>query len=101
MLHPLSLFTCYTCLCCVVGVVSKLRLQYEGAPKYQGESVTGMEFGLRKRWRGSDASIVTGDSGIDASRCTDELWHILCTCAVVFPPEDQSRQSLHHELTSQ
>ena len=59
MLHPSSLFTCYTCLCFVVGVVNKLRLQYEGAPKYLGESVTGMKFGLRKRWRGSNASIVT------------------------------------------
>ena len=34
--------------------------------------VKGMEFGLRKRWRGSDAFIVFGDSGVDASRCTDE-----------------------------
>ena len=54
-------------------------------------SVTGMAFGLRKRQRGSDASIVTGDSGVDAGRCADELWCFLCTCAVVFPPEDQSR----------
>ena len=36
--------------------------------------VTGMKFGLRKRQRGSDVAIVTGDSGSDASRCTDELW---------------------------
>ena len=59
--------------------------------KYLGESVTGMEFGLRKRRRGSDAPIVTGDSGIDTGRCTDKLWCFLCTCTVVFPPEDQSR----------
>ena len=38
-----------------------------------------------------DASILTGDSDIDASRCTDELWHFLCTCTVVFSLEDQSR----------
>ena len=63
--------------------------------------LTGMEFRLRKRWRGSDASIVTGDSSIDAGRCADELQHFLCACAVVFPPEDQSRQSWHHEMTSQ
>ena len=91
MLHPLALFTCYTCLCFVVEVVNKLRLWYEGAPKYLGESVTGMKFGLRKRWRGSDASIVTRDSGIDAGRCADELQCFLCACAVVFPLEDQSR----------
>ena len=51
--------------------------------------VTGMEFRLRKNGgRGLDASIVTGDSGIDAGRCVDEL---RCACAVVFPLEDQSR----------
>ena len=43
MLHPSALFTCYTCLCFVVKVVNKLRLWYEGTPKYLGESVTGME----------------------------------------------------------
>ena len=56
-------------------------------------SVTGTKFGLRKRQRSSDASIGTRDSGIDASRCTDKLRCFLCTCTVVFPPEDQSRQS--------
>ena len=90
-LHPSPLFTCYTCLCFVVRVVNKLRLWYEGTLKNLEESATGMKFGLRKRQRGSDASIVTGDSGIDPGRCTDKLWCFLCTCAVVFPPEDQSR----------
>ena len=92
MLHPSPLFTCYTCLCFVVGVVNKLTLQYEAALKYLGESVTGMKFGLRKRWRGSDASIVTEDTGIDADRCADKLWCFLCACTGVFPLEDQSRQ---------
>ena len=101
MLHPSALFTCYTSLCFVVKVVNKSRLCYKGTLKYQGESVTDMEFGLRKRQRGSDASIVTGDSGIDASRCTDKLWHFLCACTVVFPLEDQSRWSGQHEITSQ
>ena len=82
-LCPWPLFTCCTFLCFVVKVVNKLRLWYEGAPKYLGESVTGMKFGLRKRWRSSDASIVTGDSSIDASRCTDELQCFLCACTVV------------------
>ena len=100
-LYPSALFTCYTCLCFVVEVVNKLRLQYEGAPKYLRESITGMKFGLRKRWRCSDAFIVTGDSGIDASGCTDELRHFLCTCTVVFLLEDQSRWLWHHEMTSQ
>ena len=54
--------------------------------------VTGTEFGLRKRQRGLDAFIVTGDSGMDASRCADELQCFQCTCTVVFPLEDQSRQ---------
>ena len=40
--------------------VHKLRLQYEGTPKYLGESVTDMEIGLRKRHRGSDAFILIG-----------------------------------------
>ena len=43
-----------------------------------------MKFGLRKRERGLDAFIVTGDSGADAGRCADELWHFLCTFTVVF-----------------
>ena len=46
---------------------------------------------LRKRWRGSDAFIVIGDSGMDAGRCSDELQYFQCACAVVFAPEDQSR----------
>ena len=91
MLHPSSLFTCYTCLCFVVSVVNKLRLQYKGTPKYLGESVTGTKFRLRKRQRGLDVFIVTRDSGIDTSRCADELQHFLCACVVVFLLEDQSR----------
>ena len=59
-----------------------------------------MEFRLRKRLRGLDASIVTGDSGMDASRCADELWCYLCVCTVVFLLEDQSRWSWHHEMRS-
>ena len=100
-LCPSSLFTCYTCPCFVVSVVNKLRLRYEGTPKYLGESVTGIKLGLRKQLRGSDVFIVTRDSGIDAGRCTDELWHILCTYAVVFLLEDQSRWSWHHKMMSQ
>ena len=50
-----------------------------------------MEFGLRKRQRGSDAFIVTGNSGVDVRRCADELQCFQCTCTVVFPLEDQSR----------
>ena len=49
------------------------------------------KFGLRKRWRGLDASIVTRDSCVDAGRCADEVQCFLCACAVVFAPEDQSR----------
>ena len=47
---------------CVLLRICKLRLQYEGAAKYLGESVTGTEIWLRKRWRGSDAFIVFGVS---------------------------------------
>ena len=32
-------------------------------------------------------------SGMDASRSADEHWHFQCACVVVFPLEDQSRQS--------
>ena len=90
MLHPSFLFVCYICLR-FVECINKLRLWYEGAPKYLGESVTGTEFGLRKRWRGSDAFIVIRDSGMDAGGCTDELQYFWCACAVVFLPKDQSR----------
>ena len=31
--------------------------------------------------------------GMDAGRCTDEPQWFQCACAVVFPLEDQSRQS--------
>ena len=40
--------------------VNKLRLWYEGEPKYVGESVTGVKIGLRKRQRGLDTFIVFG-----------------------------------------
>ena len=51
-------------------------------------SVTGMKFGLRKGQRGLGVAIVTGYSGGDASRCADELWCLLCTCTVFFPPKE-------------
>ena len=47
-------------MCFVVGFVNRLQMWYEGTPKYLGESVTGMKCGLRKRWRGLDASIEPG-----------------------------------------
>ena len=99
-LHPSSLFVCYVCLCFVESV-NKLRLQYKDILKYLGESVTGMEFRLRKRQRGSDAFIVIGDSSVDAGRCADKLQYFQCACAVVFQPEDQSRWSWHHQMMSQ
>ena len=52
----------------------------------------GTEFGLRKRWTGSDAFRVTRDSGMDAGRCADELQPFWCACAAVFLLEDQNRQ---------
>ena len=61
-----------------------MRLQYKGAPKYLGESVTGMKFGIRKRQCGLGVAIVTGNFGSDAGMCADKLWYYLCTCAVVF-----------------
>ena len=65
------------------------------------ESVRGMKFGLRKRWWGSDVAIVTGGASGDAGRYANEIWHLLCTCTVVFLLEDQSRQSWCHEMMSQ
>ena len=44
--------------CVLLKHVNKIRLQYKGKPKYLGESVTGMEIRLRKRWRGLDEVIV-------------------------------------------
>ena len=52
-----------------------------------------MKIGLRKRHRDLDAFVVVGGSGEDAGGCTDKHWQFQCTCAVVFPLEDQSRQS--------
>ena len=60
-----------------------------------------MEFGLRKGQRGLDAFIVIRDSGMDTSRCADKLLCFQCACTVVFPLQDQSRQSWHHEMMSQ
>ena len=60
MLCPSSLFVYNVCLYFCKECVNKLRLQYEGALKYLGESVTGMEIGLRKRQRGLDAFILIG-----------------------------------------
>ena len=87
ILCPPFLFTCCTCLCSVEDVAKKLRLQYEGAPKYLGDSVTGMKFRLRKRQQGSDVDIVTGDFGGNAGRCADKLWHFLCTWHRGLPTE--------------
>ena len=87
MLCPSPLFVYNACLC----FANKLRLPYEGAAKYLGESVTDMKIGLRKRQRGLDAFIVFGGSGEDAGGYADECWQFQCTCAVVFPLEDQSR----------
>ena len=82
MLHPLALFTCYTCLCFVVEVVNKLRHQYEGTLKYLRENVTGMKFRLRKGWKGSDTSIVTRRfKCIDAGQMC--RWIIDVSCANV------------------
>ena len=90
ILHPPSLFTWYTCLCFVVDIVHKSRLQYKGALKYLEESVTGMKIRLRKRQQGSVVAIGTGDSGGNAGRCTDELWHFLWACTVVFPQKSKA-----------
>ena len=65
------------------------------------KSVTGTEFGLRKRQGGLDAFIVIRNSGVDAGGCADELPYFLCTCTVIFLPEDQSRQLWCQEMMSQ
>ena len=57
--------------CC--KCVNELRLWYDSTPKYLGESVTGTKFGLRKRWRGLNASIVIRDPDMDTAGCADEL----------------------------
>ena len=67
-------------------MVFNIRLQYKGAPKYLGESVTGTEKGLEKEMMRFGASVIFGTFGVGASRCTDEPWRFHCTCAVVFLP---------------
>ena len=57
--------------------------------------------GLRKRQRGLDASIVTGDSDMDTSRCADKLWCFLCTCTVVSPQKIKAGDGDIHEMMSQ
>ena len=101
MLHPSSLFVCYIWLYFCWKFVNKLKTPVWGCTKIPQEHVTDMEFGLNKTWRGLDAFIVIGDSGVDASRCKDELQCFWCRCTVVFLPEDQSRQLWHHEMMSQ
>ena len=108
-LFPLTFFLVFciyhSCLLIVPACVLLKTLQINwgfGMRLHQNTwgRVSGMKFGLRKRWRGSDVAIVTGDSGSDAGRCTDELWHFLYTCAVVFPwknrADDHSVIEWHH-----
>ena len=56
----------------MVDIVNKSSLQYEGALKYLGESVTGTKFWIRKRQYGSGVAIITRDFSINASGCADE-----------------------------
>ena len=48
-----GLFTCLFFSCIYHVLLINLRLQYEGTPKYLGESVTGLKFGLWKTQQGS------------------------------------------------
>ena len=50
-----------------------------------------------KRFR---AFVIFGSSDMDASGFEDEPWWFQCACAVVFPPEDLSRSSWYHYMTS-
>ena len=46
------------------------------------------------------AFIIIGDSDVDAGRFADEPWQFQCTCAMVFLPEEWSRQSWCHDVMS-
>ena len=86
----LVLLIIYICLCLYpsLNVVNKYRLQYEGAPKSLGESVTGMKFRTRKRWCGLCVLIVTGDLGSNAGGCrVCPGWtvYLVCLCACTQP----------------
>ena len=50
--------------------------------------VTGMKSGLRKRQQALGVATVNGDSGGDAGICTDNLWHFLYACTLVFPQKE-------------
>ena len=46
------------------------------------------------------AFVIIGGSNMDASRFADEPWQFQCTCTMVFPLEDWSKWSWHHDVTS-
>ena len=42
---------------------------------------------VQKRDNEFRITIIFGIFGMDAGRCTDELWWFFCTCTVVFAPK--------------
>ena len=56
--------------------------------------------GFGRETMGFRISVIFRIFGMDASRCTDELWQFFCACAVVFPPKYLSRWLWHHYMTS-
>ena len=101
MLHPSSL----ACLLCLPvfcwEYVNKLRLQYEGAPKYLGKSVTYAKIWNKEETKMFRCICSIWGSSMDASGCTDEWQWFWCACTVVSPLENQSRWSWCHFMTSQ
>ena len=46
------------------------------------------------------AFVIIGGSDVDTGIFADEPWQFQCACTMVFPLEDWSRQSWHHDVTS-
>ena len=80
-----GLFTCLLFGCTYPILIINSRLWYEGMPKYLGESVTDLKFGLWKTWEGS--CVVEENSWWGCQhRCSQILAISLCMHSA-FPAE--------------
>ena len=86
------MFTCLFFSCIYHVLIINLRLWYEGAPKYLGESVKGLKFGCWKTWQGS--CIVEENSRWGHWHSPRQILAIpLCMCSA-FPTEMGERMIL-------
>ena len=63
---------------------NNLESSTRATQKYLGESVTGMEKGVRREMKEVWSFCSIWGSGVDAGRYTDEPWQFQCAWAAVF-----------------